>query len=561
MKINLYKLDQFKIDEDLSTYDYFKNVLVNGSHPHKFLYVGESAVYDEFLFDLFIQRKQRVKPPWLDDFSNIFKFFNNEINMGEIYNGILTIRQKETTEDVYVISFGYSYNIVQKYCDFNFAMDFAERQLSTDKVTSQITDYIQNIRIRSLLNIKKDFIAPQDGGESFKYVKGVPKDEQIYGSSIECGYSIRFSKSFSIENISDLKELATLIREVETTLSLTNVENKFPRISYLNKSDTQNIELDQIILETLRSEHNDSSEIELYMSDFDVIGTNILFNDNTSSYKLYIKNKSYTHNSAISTLSKKEISIFINNNINVINELNAIRISVIKNNEVFYNTAVKNFLFAVIDQPDSKYILSSGRWGKANATFINSLDDTLIQLSERHLTISNKMSISYTCEDNYIEELVKSDELVKLHRKMIYATDNYPHEKSHKFELADLYDLSLDRLFSIKLGNKYPPIIYAFDQANTAVKALLYQKEYNLLQQLKDNGIDDQCIEKISKCKNYSVLIGFEQKYIIESIDDGSFKLNTPNSFLFKLKVLSSIKYITDQGIDFIIYAIPGIRS
>jgi len=217
MKVNIYRLEKLENESGSNiTYQTF----VESINVDLYEKQGNTININGHLFEFFRQEKERDKIYWIDELNKAFKISGDTYIAGNIYNGILLIRQVDTTKPVYAVTLGHSYASVQKYCDYNFAMDFAEKEIPMDKVTSKASDFIQSNKIRALLNIKQESLVSTKGGESYKFVIGTPnKDVQdIYGKKIECGYSIHFPINYEVKDESDLKQISDLIQNIERSL-------------------------------------------------------------------------------------------------------------------------------------------------------------------------------------------------------------------------------------------------------------------------------------------------------------------------------------------------------
>jgi uncharacterized protein (TIGR04141 family) len=171
-----------------------------------------------------------------------------------------------------------------------------------------------------------------------------------------------------------------------------------------------------------------------------------------------------------------------------------------------------------------------------------------------------KYDILYSDEDNYIQQIVDGKDRIQLHKKIIFATDKWKEKKETPVEIADVYDSNEKELIAVKLGGSYQSFAYAFDQANTAVRALINANEYALQEQLsiKKYNLSSDIIDEILETRKYAVLLGFEQDYLIKKIKNGTFSLENPKSMLFRLKVVSSVNYLLGLGITPKIYVIAG---
>ena len=555
MKINIYRLEKIiNENDDIVTYTTF----IEAIKVEHYVKQGKTSNIKGHIFEYYRQEKPRDKILWIEELNRALNVTNGDYSAGNIYNGILLVRQVESTKAIYAITLGHSFASVQKYCDYNFAMDFAEKEIPLDKVTSKASDFIQSNKIRALLNIKQESLASSKGGESYKFVIGHPREDVqlAFGKKIECGYSIHFPNNYELKKEEDLEEISKLIQNIETSLKKTSI-NSFPRVTYVPRSDESKITILNSIL--LKSVKENSEDFEIYISDFDIIGADIMLNSNTYTYQLYINNQKTETQKEFDSFNKVDLFGYIEQNKDKITSLDDVKVVVSTKEQNLQATTISNYLFGIVTLNNDKYILSSNRWGLVNQTFLDEVERRLEEISSDLMVQDRKeYFIPYSSEEKYIESIFKLGNYETLDQKFVYVVEDYEVHKENKIELADSYNIKEDELIAIKLGKSNQNFIYCFDQMNTAAKAILFNKEYKIKEQLIAQGIDQRVIEKILKCRNTSVLLGFEQKRYKSSITNGTFKLNDLESLLLKLKIISSVDYIIDNGMKFKLYVIPA---
>jgi uncharacterized protein (TIGR04141 family) len=360
MRLNLYKLEEVidDINGDI-TYESFVNEVVNEERK----YIKVQTIHSESLsYDFFLYSRNRSAIPWLDELKKVFNSLDSEIEYGAIYNGIIVVRRSRGKGPVYALSFGHSFHVVQEFCDYNFAMDFAEREIVKGKVNEKASDFIQSNKIRALINLKDDYMAEVEGGESYKFVSGKPEETKVYGENIDCGYSIRFYRDIELENVESFQKIENLIKHVEESLNKNNNDN-FPRVQFLQKKDKRNEKLDAELLESMK---DGKDVVEIYSSKFDVIGAKILQLDSHYTYTLYVKNNPRTAMEVI-LLSIENLTKFVQKNKDIIHDLDDIKITLRKSDDDrIIRSDIKSYLFSIIKLNGKEYMLTGGRWGLIN---------------------------------------------------------------------------------------------------------------------------------------------------------------------------------------------------
>lgn len=556
MKINMYRLDKIKEKKKYVTYSLFIQEIKKEEYE-----CVSSIIANDLKYELFVYERERKTILWLEELIKSMGAEEFVRKYGNIYNGILIRKPKRPEQQVYVMPFGHAFHIVQRFCDYNFAMDFAEKEITKDGVILKASDFIQSNKIRALLNIKDDYITSAEGGESYKFVSGkpMPGNEIHFGNKIECGYSLHFSREFEFKNRNDFIQINELIKQIEIVLKKKTKVNPFPRVSFFNKKEIINGKLNLLAMSSIFAK---KESFEVYVGAFDVIGSKILMLDNSRNYILYIKNEKKDTEKRLEHLNKKNVEEFFISNRDVINSLDDVMVIIEKDGLESSPDTIRKYLFSIIEENEKKYMLTAGRWGIVNRTFTEEVEKSLEVLDDECLQVNDTLEYKYNDEDDYVETLVKKKNCVQLHKKDVYISRDM-NVKKNKIELADIYDKDSKELYAIKLGKSNQAFIYSFDQANSASKALINNSEYNLELQLLNYGIDAKDVSDILNCKTYSVVLGLEQNYLKKAIRDKNeaFSLTKLQSFLLKLKIISSAGYIRGQGLKFKIHVFAGEKK
>ncbi len=533
MKINLFKIDK---DDKGNSYEALVSELKLSDYKNI-----SNLNYEGIEYKLYIEQKPRRKILWIEELNNVFNFGNLSNNFGEINNGVLILNAP--SKNIYAITFGHSYHLIHEYCDRNFALDFAESEIKSADVDTKSSDFIHGIKIKELVNLKDNTTPTSEGGESFKFVGGIP-NSQIFGKRVDCGYSIHFGRNFIFEKPEDLKELNKIIIETERTLSKKDKLYNFPRITYLSKTNAICDELNKLVKAELVC---NTENIEVYTSSFAILGSTVLMNSDNYCYIVYVKGKNKTTTERYDVLSKKCIVDYFNKYKSEIDDIDSVQIKVVKveNNIELKPQSIKRYLFVSIELNGTEYLLSDNRWGYVNMTFNETLEKSLNIISETCVEYgTGVLAVDYNDEDDYIDKVVSSMKFQKLHKEFIYL-NGVP------FEIADLLEYENNYLFTVKLGSKNQEFIYSFDQAISSATFLTHKKDYLLYQKLLDAKFDEEVINKIFASKSYFVLLGFKQNKYRELIQKKEFNFNEINSFLLKLKIVSWVSLMKSTDMKY----------
>lgn len=114
---------------------------------------------------------------------------------------------------------------------------------------------------------------------------------------------------------------------------------------------------------------------------------------------------------------------------------------------------LRNYLFGIVEFEEDRYILSAGRWGVVNQTFLDEVEKKLRQIDIDYLDQSSvEYFIPYRNEAHYIKSIYNLGGHITLDQKFVYVNDDYENNKENKIELADSYNITKDELMAIKLG-------------------------------------------------------------------------------------------------------------
>ena len=190
----------------------------------------------------------------------------------------------EESNIMYVITFGSSYFLVDKFCDRKFAFEFAKRSEYKDIKTTALNSP-NSLKNKVINSYNKCSELIYDSGESYSKIKASMKtqeEETRFNGTIEIGTSIKFSmKENTLENI------IKIIEYVEETLEKEIIHN-IPLFLEVDKFRVE--ELDKKLIENITQ-----GNTNVKFAEFDIIGTNEIFYNNDTKMKIcYGKNAEET---------------------------------------------------------------------------------------------------------------------------------------------------------------------------------------------------------------------------------------------------------------------------
>lgn len=468
-QINIYKIDRNKKQAFYQTIA-SKLELIRTVEINKV--VNDNKI--NFGMSLYISQPTEEKDinwNWL-----LREFQVNEIRSLPNPKSVLLI---EKDDIVYAVTFGASYFIVDKYCDRDFAFNFARKVEYKEIKTTALTapNSQRNKTINTYINYNNlEF----DSGESFTKVKAklaIDDTFTIHKENIEIGNSIKFTL-----NQDSLESIAELILYIENTLE---VEDKYKIPVFAKVTDSDLIDsLDARLKEAVINDIN-----IINISEIDIIGTTEIFNHNDTSFTVSFKH----HKKEVSELSINQLIQFANENKFNLNE-NMLEVKITSyNNGVSVRTdKIKN----LIDYTDDteRCILLNGQWYHFNDDYLSYLADSIKEIDVIYNPEYNFHKSLYNdfLERKYLEEKDrneydgKTEEQIKVKIKNKYYAERYYNimlEENYGFENYDrnesrigtadieIMDLYKDNtIFAVKIGSSSGKLCYVADQSIQALK-------------------------------------------------------------------------------------------
>lgn len=502
-QLNLYKID-FQKNEEFEVALREKYDSVGNIQTIMRMYGGQELQFDASFFIDVPYGENFVEWNWLLDF-----FGNESVTSRSNPKGILVIMYNN---EFYACTYGFSYFIVDKYCDTNFAFEFARRvtykQIKTTTLLSPGTK--RNKAVNTYIDYNNlEF----DSGESFAKLKvkvDLPEEFELFKPGIEVGRSIKFEiLNDRIETILDV-----LIYVKET---LAKEENyKIPVFNKVSDKELL-IQLNDRLADSLNA-----NPLLINLSELDIIGVNEIFNNNDSTFKIYYKSNSIM----VTTLISEYITDFIRDcELTLYEGLEKVKIV-----SYYNNISVRTEkLYDLIDYTDDdmRCVLAKGKWYYFNDDYLGYLAESLNEIDViydpqyDYTTILHEQFISERYEEEkdqpeYSEltaDAVKEKIQKKYYRERaynMYISDRYGYECHDRegtsvggatIELMDLY--KDETIYAVKIGNSSSALCYAVDQSLSTLK--LYKQ---------------QQIEHLPISKRFGVWLLLDRRTHLELNDD-----------------------------------------
>ncbi|MEC2113197.1 TIGR04141 family sporadically distributed protein [Bacillus stercoris] len=531
-KINLYKIDEGNHRDFL---DYLEERLVY--IENKELEYEQGEKYSFSLFKINEEVDKEISWNWI-----LNEFEQPLLSVKTQPKAVLVI---EYDNEMYAMTFGSAFFLVDKYCDRNFAFEFARRMKYLEiKTTTLLSPNMQrNKNISTYINYENlEF----DSGESFAKLKAKLNldkyNNTLIGETVEFGNSIKFDLK-----ISNLESVSQLLKFIRLILN----QNEIYKIPVFN-----NVK-DKDLLEQL--ETNLYSKIEeninvITISELDIIGVSEVFNNQDTFFELWHGHK----RKEIENLNFAEIEKFAEEKkIELSKEILNIKVKSFNNGKSIRTDKIKNLIDYVDD--DNRCVLDKGIWFHYNDDYQKYLEDSI---SEIKVIYNQEYDFSDSIHQNFIDEKFNeekdnpefeglTDSKIKEKLKNKYYAEraynllrvrdgfeNYDRVTNSyagaQIELMDLY--KDETMYAVKIGSASSTLCYAVDQSISSLK--MYK--HNTL-------------EGMPSIKNVAVWLVLKRQPLSLN-QNGQPDLNTLNMIMLKNKLDSWKKEVRLQGLNPIVY-------
>ncbi|MCU9614351.1 TIGR04141 family sporadically distributed protein [Caldibacillus lycopersici] len=531
-KINLYRIDE-------GNHRAFLNYL-----EEKLVYIENKELEDEeeekYSFSLFKINEEvdkEISWNWI-----LNEFGQPLLSVKTQPKAVLVI---EYDDEMYAVTFGSAFFLVDKYCDRNFAFEFARRMKYLEiKTTTLLSPNMQrNKNISTYINYESlEF----DSGESFAKLKAkLNLDEYnnaLIGETVEFGNSIKFD--LKVSNLENVSRLITFIKLILN-------QDEIYKIPVFNNVTDKDL-LEQ--LETNLFSKIEENINDITISELDIIGVSEIFNNQDTFFELWHGHK----RKEIESLNLAEVEKFAEEKeIELSKEILNIKVKSFNNGKSIRTDKIKNLIDYVDD--DKRCVLNKGIWYHYNDDYQKYLEDSI---SEIEVIYSQEYDFSDSIHQDFIDEKFNeekedpefeglTDSKVKEKLKNKYYAErafnllrvrdgfeNYDRVTNSyagaQIELMDLY--KGETMYAVKIGSASSTLCYAVDQSISSLK--MYK--HNTL-------------EGMPAVKNVAVWLVLKRQPLSLN-QSGQPNLNTLNMIMLKNKLDSWKKEVRLQGLNPIVY-------
>lgn len=523
--------------------------------------IGSSNENDKLKLTIkpFFKKRRKDALEWQRLLEELVKSNDNSLNdfMPErsyTFDSIVIMKQPGTlNNNVYLITFGQAYHDINELIDHDFGIDFAERTISSDNVTTKNVNFFQQSRLKEITNYRRnnaDFARPT---ESYTSISGYPEDKKRYGKKIHCSLGVSFLVPSTLEDFKS--RMCELINDIDEIISTDILVNPFPRLKVI-KSESIITNLDKLLLMSL-IDTNNSNIVNVDLSRLIEIQNFIFYLDEMNQINLFIKgDKNNTKTSISNSESYQEfMKRFLLNN--EIEDINNVQIEIIDSEENSKQLKLKTVLHAEVKDQEKDYLLQNGNWGTFNQEYFDLLNKYLDQIEiKNNLLKSTDIEFNKT-EEDYIEKFqnFNSEDFRKLHKQFITPKNENFVVKGNGIELADLYSKSKNELFAVKKGVNTSLSLYSLEQSILAMNAIQYFSSYDFSNIL--SVLDAEELQNIRFADRNSIIWMLPLKKSDNSPVDNKEHTEKVISEAFDLKGLGSV-LLKNKLVEWAIYSIEN---
>ena len=518
MDLNLYKIDNTELIE-------VKKDLKNSGYIETYL----RERLEKFQYIMYVEKKISTKLSWLEDLEKIFPDINAENFQRENINMVIMLSLENYN---LCLSFGQAFHKLDKYCDRNFGLDFAERSINNGDVKLKQSFYINSYKSKAIIDYSRESNDIRELGECIQLIQGKPATPKL-GNKISCGSSVKFSISLKNrqkkEKIPTLENLNEFLKTVKQTYEGSKIK-EYPRVRYLKQRDDFVLELTEIFHQAI-VDHNNSEECEILFDSFYEKAAEIHFNFSDLEYEIKKNNEILA---SPSVLIKEEILELIYKNKKDIKKLN---LQVLKDgNKLFEMKLLDIFSYVHFDELTGiYYLMINGRWVEFKQRFLDEVEEGINSID---FEVNNEFNIlEYDTEEIYNKNIAKENRYELLDRKLFKGV-----------EIGDLLSNNKE-LIHVKKHDNYSKLIYAIQQSMISANIILDQNLHDKLEEKYETIGFKFKNEKFSQC----LLFLFNKKYFDNNFDL-RYNFSKVRSIIFKLKLLSWHNFLTEKHIPHKVY-------
>lgn len=471
--INLYKIEYNQCEN-------FLEKLNSSEFENRYTQKIEKDGF-QFEFSLFFYEngsEKRIPWNWV-----LEAFEQDPLKVSQSPRAIILIElDNDGEEEKYAITFGTAFFLVDKFCDREFAFDFATRLHFNSVKTTTLTS--PNSNRNRMINTYVDYNEIDfESGESFAKLKATISDitdPPLFKPTIEIGNSIKFV----MEN-DELSSIAEILLFIFKTLKCNKI-NKIPLFKPV-KDEKLLLDLESYLdVELLKSTDtiDEISTIEL-----EIIGASEVFNhlDNEVEFKFNRKQAERCQYLSLECFKK----YCEKNNIKTIEDIKSVNITHFRNGEKVVTKKIKECIDYTVDALHG--VLYKGEWYEYNADYLEYLNESTNEIiniyrpqynfnatiHDAFLKSIYKENFPDAVESNYLKnmEKLKDKYYTEYSFNCLRENDglftNYDRiNTSIGFEMMDLYEKESCTMFAVKMGGTSSKLCYVVDQSLAALKGL-----------------------------------------------------------------------------------------
>lgn len=436
LKINVFKIPKEYVD-DLTV-----DLEENGYYPET------DHDSDDCYYALYLRKKRSESQGWLDFYKGILDeevFSTYAENLGsDTVSGVFLI---ERSEYAYAVAHGQAHYIVRKYCDTDFGLDLAERILDPEGLKMKHSKTFSAIGKKDITSYpqKRKLEDSREYGEAFSYLKCKTIDKAVWGETIDCGESVRFSfgKGFNVRP-EELHVLTSRINQVLNTDPILKLP-RYHKVTDQTIKDHLNRELSQHFMEFLT---------DVDVEDYWLTGVSFNF---TGDYHYSLRFKGHDLTEVMDTLD-----------VNTIREIVATNASLIKNrydlitvvfydedNEYQFNKRLQALMQVTIEYNGKYYVLYHNEWVQFSESYVSFIKE---QVDGIQFELKGHGDLS---ETELIDTMVATGQYTQLHKDNVYIG-------KYCIEKADLMDQN--NVIMIKDQHQQADLVYLIKQATTSLR-------------------------------------------------------------------------------------------
>lgn len=470
--INLYKVDTTRSQK--LTQDLLKRMQLERTLERS-IQIGDGES-ETFGLSLYLDRSENQKDiswNWVLD-----EFDREEIQVVSSPKAVILVERDDGSE--YAVTFGYSFFVVDKYCNGDFGFDFARRLKYDEIKTTTLTtpSSRRNKTVNTYINYNYLDIG---SGESFSKLKAkvsLADGFMLYKPAVEIGSSIKF-----VTDEDSLERILKLIVHVEDTIQNCPEIYKIPVFSKIRDED----EIQRLNAKLATGVCDNPGQVNI--AELDIIGATEIFNNNDSMFELKYGKKS----KKVTSLTSEVLCCFCQeNDLDYASVMLDIAVVSYYNGDPIVTKRVRDLIEYTLDE--EMVLLSKGIWYRYNDDYLTYLEASIAEIdAEYHPEYDFTTAIhnafverKYVAEKDSDDYAGKSETVVKNALKSKYYAErafnllraedngfqnfdrNPDRVGNSKVEEMDLY--KDEAMYVVKIGNTSGKLCYAVDQSLTSLK-------------------------------------------------------------------------------------------